>query len=79
MIRCFYDWILFFVVGLWVFVVFGFVFFVESLVFLILLDIFLILMVIVWCEKVWWYVLLCMLILVVGGIVGYFIGMFLFE
>lgn len=79
MLCCFYDWILCLVGYFCVELVLGGVIFVESLFFLILLDVLLVLMVLVNWVKVWCYVMICVISLVLGGIVGYFIGLLLFE
>ncbi|CTQ56805.1 SNARE associated Golgi protein [Roseibium album] len=79
MIRRLYDWTLSLAAGPRAPVALGSVSFVESSVFPIPPDILLIPMVIARKEKAWWYALLCTLTSVAGGILGYFIGLFLFE
>ncbi|WP_421980199.1 YqaA family protein [Roseibium sp.] len=79
MIRRLYDWTLSLAAGPRAPAALGSVSFVESSFFPIPPDILLIPMVIARREKAWWYALLCTVTSVVGGILGYLIGMFLFE
>lgn len=79
MIRRLYDWTLSLAAGPRAPAALGSVSFVESSVFPIPPDILLIPMVIARKEKAWWYALLCTLTSVAGGVLGYLIGMFLFE
>lgn len=79
MIRRLYDWTLSLAAGPRAPTALGSVSFVESSFFPIPPDILLIPMVIARREKAWWYALLCTLTSVLGGILGYLIGMFLFE
>ena len=79
MIRRLYDWTLSLAAGPRAPAARGSVSFVESSVFPIPPDILLIPMVIARKEKAWWYALLCTLTSVAGGVLGYLIGMFLFE
>ncbi|WP_422041326.1 YqaA family protein [Roseibium sp.] len=79
MIRRLYDWTLSLAAGPRAPAALGSVSFVESSFFPIPPDILLIPMVIARREKAWWYALLCTLTSVLGGILGYLIGMFLFE
>ncbi|POF32707.1 YqaA family protein [Roseibium marinum] len=79
MIRRLYDWTLSLAAGPRAPVALGAVSFIESSVFPIPPDILLIPMVIARREKAWWYAFLCTLTSVLGGILGYMIGMFLFE
>ena len=79
MIRRLYDWTLSLAAGPRAPTALGTVSFVESSVFPIPPDILLIPMVIARREKAWWYALLCTLTSVAGGILGYLIGLFLFE
>lgn len=79
MIRRLYDWTLSLAAGSRAPAALGSVSFVESSFFPIPPDILLIPMVIARREKAWWYALLCTVTSVVGGILGYLIGMFLFE
>ncbi len=79
MIRRLYDWTLSLAAGPRAPTALGSVSFVESSFFPIPPDILLIPMVIARREKAWWYAFLCTLTSVVGGVFGYFIGMFLFE
>ncbi len=60
-------------------VVLGAVSFAESSVFPIPPDAFLIPMVLADRAKAWWYALVCTLTSVIGGVLGYFIGMFLYD
>jgi membrane protein YqaA with SNARE-associated domain len=53
--------------------------FVESSLFPIPPDAFLIPMVLARRERAWWYAFVCTLASVLGGILGYFIGAFLFD
>ncbi|MEL7529006.1 MAG: YqaA family protein [Pseudomonadota bacterium] len=77
--RRLYDWTLSLAAGPRAPAALGSVSFVESSVFPIPPDILLIPMVIARKEKAWWYALLCTLTSVAGGVLGYLIGMFLFE
>ena len=79
MIRRLYFWTLSLAAGPRAPTALGTVSFVESSVFPIPPDILLIPMVIARREKAWWYALLCTLTSVAGGVLGYLIGMFLFE
>lgn len=79
MIRRLYDWTLSLAAGPRAPVALGSVSFIESSVFPIPPDILLIPMVIARRERAWWYAALCTLTSVLGGILGYLIGMFLFE
>ncbi|MET1415999.1 YqaA family protein [Roseibium sp. HPY-6] len=79
MIRRLYDWTLSLAAGPRAPAALGSVSFVESSFFPIPPDILLIPMVIARREKAWWYALLCTLTSVAGGVLGYLIGMFLFE
>ncbi|MES0812726.1 YqaA family protein [Roseibium sp. SCPC15] len=79
MIRRLYDWTLSLAAGPRAPVALGSVSFVESSVFPIPPDILLIPMVIARRERAWWYAFLCTLTSVAGGILGYLIGMFLFD
>ncbi|MBG6157474.1 membrane protein YqaA with SNARE-associated domain [Labrenzia sp. EL_13] len=79
MIRRLYDWTLSLAAGPRAPAALGSVSFVESSVFPIPPDILLIPMVIARREKAWWYALLCTVASVAGGVLGYLIGMFLFE
>ena len=79
MIRRLYDWTLSLAAGPRAPAALGSVSFVESSVFPIPPDILLIPMVIARKERAWWYALLCTLTSVAGGVLGYFIGMLLFE
>ncbi|WP_298964464.1 YqaA family protein [uncultured Roseibium sp.] len=79
MLRRLYDWTLSLAAGPRAPAALGSVSFVESSFFPIPPDILLIPMVIARREKAWWYALLCTLTSVAGGILGYLIGMFLFE
>jgi len=79
MIRRLYDWTLSLAAGPRAPVALGAVSFVESSVFPIPPDILLIPMVIARREKAWWYAFLCTATSVAGGILGYLIGMFLFD
>lgn len=79
MIRRLYDWTLSLAAGPRASAALGSVSFVESSVFPIPPDILLIPMVIARREKAWWYALLCTVTSVAGGVLGYLIGMFLFE
>lgn len=79
MIRRLYDWTLSLAAGPRAPAALGSVSFVESSVFPIPPDILLIPMVIARRERAWWYALLCTLTSVAGGVLGYLIGMFLFE
>jgi membrane protein YqaA with SNARE-associated domain len=79
MLRRLYDWTLSLASGPRAPTALGTVSFVESSVFPIPPDILLIPMVIARREKAWWYAFLCTLTSVLGGILGYLIGMFLFE
>ncbi|WP_299478301.1 YqaA family protein [uncultured Roseibium sp.] len=79
MIRRLYDWTLSLAAGPRAPAALGSVSFVESSVFPIPPDILLIPMVIARREKAWWYALLCTITSVAGGVLGYLIGMFLFE
>jgi membrane protein YqaA with SNARE-associated domain len=79
MIRRLYDWTLSLAAGPRAPVALGSVSFVESSVFPIPPDILLIPMVIARREKAWWYALICTVTSVVGGILGYLIGMFLYD
>lgn len=79
MIRRLYDWTLSLAAGPRAPAALGSVSFVESSVFPIPPDILLIPMVIARREKAWWYALLCTVTSVAGGVLGYLIGMFLFE
>lgn len=79
MLRRLYDWTLSLASGPRAPAALGTVSFVESSVFPIPPDILLIPMVIARREKAVWYAFLCTLTSVLGGILGYMIGMFLFE
>jgi len=79
MIRRLYDWTLSLAAGPRAPAALGTVSFVESSVFPIPPDILLIPMVIARREKAWWFAALCTLTSVAGGVLGYFIGMFLYE
>ncbi|MTI43437.1 membrane protein YqaA with SNARE-associated domain [Roseibium hamelinense] len=79
MIRRLYDWTLSLAAGPRAPAALGTVSFVESSVFPIPPDILLIPMVIAKREKAWWFATLCTLTSVAGGVLGYFIGMFLFD
>ncbi|WP_305987886.1 YqaA family protein [Roseibium sp. MMSF_3544] len=79
MIRRLYDWTLSLAAGPRAPAALGSVSFVESSVFPIPPDILLIPMVIARRERAWWYAFLCTVTSVAGGILGYLIGMFLFE
>ena len=79
MSRRLYDWTLSLAAGPRAPAALGSVSFVESSVYPIPPDILLIPMVIARKEKAWWYALLCTLTSVAGGVLGYLIGMFLFE
>lgn len=79
MIRRLYDWTLSLAAGPRAPAALGSVSFVESSVFPIPPDILLIPMVIARRDKAWWYALLCTVASVAGGVLGYLIGMFLFE
>ncbi|QFT29206.1 DedA family protein [Roseibium porphyridii] len=79
MLRRLYDWTLSLAAGPRAPAALGSVSFVESSFFPIPPDILLIPMVIARREKAWWYAFLCTLTSVAGGILGYLIGMFLFE
>ncbi len=79
MIRRLYDWTLSLAAGPRAPAALGTVSFVESSVFPIPPDILLIPMVIARRDRAWWYAVLCTAASVAGGILGYLIGMFLFE
>lgn len=79
MIRRLYDWALSLAAGPRAPAALGSVSFVESSFFPIPPDILLIPMVIARRERAWWYALLCTVTSVLGGVLGYLIGMFLFE
>lgn len=79
MIRRLYDWTLSLAAGPRAPVALGSVSFVESSVFPLPPDLLLIPMVIARREKAWWYALLCTATSVAGGVLGYLIGMFLFD
>lgn len=79
MIRRLYDWTLSLAAGPRAPAALGSVSFVESSVFPIPPDLLLIPMVIARRERAWWYAFLCTVTSVAGGILGYLIGMFLFE
>ena len=79
MLRRLYDWTLSLASGPRAPAALGTVSFVESSFFPIPPDLLLIPMVIAKREKAWWYAILCTATSVVGGILGYLIGMFLFE
>ncbi|GGB38162.1 hypothetical protein GCM10011316_07780 [Roseibium aquae] len=79
MIRRLYDWTLSLAAGPRAPAALGTVSFVESSVFPIPPDLLLIPMVIAKREKAWWFATLCTLTSVAGGVLGYFLGMFLFE
>ncbi len=79
MIRRLYDWTLSLAAGPRAPSALGVVSFIESSVFPIPPDILLIPMVVARKEKAWWYAFLCTVTSVLGGVLGYLIGMFLFE
>ena len=79
MLRRLYDWTLSLAAGPRAPAALGSVSFVESSFFPIPPDILLIPMVIAKREKAWWYAALCTLTSVLGGVLGYLIGMFLFQ
>jgi len=79
MIRRLYDWTLSLAAGPRAPAALGTVSFAESSVFPIPPDILLIPMVIAKRDKAWWFATLCTLTSVAGGVLGYIIGMFLFE
>ncbi len=79
MIRRLYDWTLSLAAGPRAPAALGSVSFVESSVFPIPPDLLLIPMVIARRERAWWYAFLCTVTSVAGGVLGYLIGMFLFE
>lgn len=79
MLRRLYDWTLSLAAGPRAPAALGSVSFVESSFFPIPPDILLIPMVIAKREKAWWYAALCTVTSVLGGVLGYLIGMFLFQ
>ena len=79
MIRSLYDWTLSLAGGRRAPAALGTVSFVESSFFPIPPDILLIPMVVARRERAWWYAALCTITSVLGGILGYLIGMFLFT
>ena len=79
MIRSLYDWTLSLAGGRRAPAALGTVSFVESSFFPIPPDILLIPMVVARRERAWWYAALCTITSVLGGVLGYLIGMFLFT
>ncbi len=79
MIRSLYDWTLSLAGGRRAPAALGTVSFVESSFFPIPPDILLIPMVVARRERAWWYAALCTITSVLGGVLGYVIGMFLFT
>jgi len=79
MLRRLYDWTLSLAAGPRAPAALGSVSFVESSFFPIPPDILLIPMVIAKREKAWWYAALCTVTSVLGGVLGYLIGMFLLQ
>ncbi|ADZ68867.1 YqaA family protein [Polymorphum gilvum] len=78
MLRRLYDWTLSLAAGPRAPTALGTVSFIESSVFPIPPDLLLIPMVIARREQAWWYASLCTVTSVLGGLLGYFIGAFLF-
>ncbi len=78
MLRRLYDWTLSLAAGPRAPLALGAVSFIESSVFPIPPDILLVPMVIARRERAWAYAALCTAMSVLGGILGYLIGMFLF-
>jgi membrane protein YqaA with SNARE-associated domain len=79
MLRRLYDWTLSLASGPRAPAALGTVSFVESSIFPIPPDILLIPMVIAQRDRAWFFALLCTVTSVLGGIVGYMIGHFLFQ
>lgn len=79
MLRRLYDWVMDLAAHRNATAVLGTVSFIESSVFPIPPDAFLIPMVLANRAKAWWYALVCTVTSVLGGLLGYAIGIFLYD
>ena len=79
MLRKLYDWVMDLAAHRNATAVLGVVSFVESSVFPIPPDAFLIPMVLANRAKAWWYATVCTVTSVLGGLLGYAIGIFLYD
>lgn len=79
MLRRLYDWVMDLAAHRNATAVLGTVSFIESSIFPIPPDAFLIPMVLANRAKAWWYALVCTVTSVLGGLLGYAIGIFLYD